>query len=298
MGVADREFTSAHGSGRIHLYDNGGTLVQGITSASDLLESASAMQEYSQILMPCASGSESPEATQNLVLYTNAGGRAFLTDLMLRLLYKREPFASALDFGGFAELLYLGTATGVINTSFAQGREFADWLAAVGALTSLAPPSIQISDSYVRVLSTPANQGAQTWITTNAPVSVQHFSINMPLRAPEEQVCGRLLYSDFHVVFGSVENTSAGTTFPQHCETSMSLTGQEKVLEYMLLDVAACIRGTREPAPAAPPPPPHPPVTPPPVESCSAVGGSCTVDVDCCSGAGNCVNKICTPVVR
>jgi hypothetical protein len=63
------------------------------------------------------------------------------------------------------------------------------------------------------------------------------------------------LFSDFHVN----DNGSVGaTTFPGEC-TDGPLTPQEKVLEFMLFDLASCI----QPPTAPPPPPPTPPAPPP-----------------------------------
>jgi hypothetical protein len=71
--------------------------------------------------------------------------------------------------------------------------------------------------------------------------------------AAKEQ-CGRAVYSGFHVA-----DEPEGRMFPNDCATG-PLTPQEKVLEFMLFDVASCVQPDREPPgifrPPVPPPPP------------------------------------------
>src|SRR5690606_32233661 len=77
----------------------------------------------------------------------------------------------------------------------------------------------------------------------------QQFSFDTPYGAPEMAACGRVAYSGFHVAA-----TGGGTTpfdeaiFPSHCSDELAnagnLTSQEKVLLYMLFDLAACVGDT------------------------------------------------------
>lgn len=69
-----------------------------------------------------------------------------------------------------------------------------------------------------------------------------HFTFNTDTSKPAAQQCGRVLYSDFHV---SIGNTN-GKTFPAECDNS-ELTSQEKVLAYMLFDLASCVSTTTNP---------------------------------------------------
>ena len=119
------------------------------------------------------------------------------------------------------------------------------------------PPQIQISEPRPDVDSVVPMGGGQRWIYSDTPASVQHFTVDTPVNAAPEELCGRVVFSDFHVA----QAMTYDTTFPAECD-DMPLTAQEKVLEFMLFDLASCIGPTTPPAP--PPPAPPPPAAPPP----------------------------------
>src|SRR5690606_9864653 len=79
-----------------------------------------------------------------------------------------------------------------------------------------------------------------------AGTTVQQFSFNTPYAAPEDEICGRVAYSGFHVV-SEAGSDYAGVVFPEHCAGVLS--DQEKVLLYMLFDLGACVSDQQ----AAPP---------------------------------------------
>ena len=76
-----------------------------------------------------------------------------------------------------------------------------------------------------------------------------HYTFNTPVGAPQSQQCGRVLYSDFHVV--SEDSPQGGPVFPQEC-TPAPMTPQELALEFMFFDLSACIQPDTDP----PRPPP------------------------------------------
>jgi hypothetical protein len=174
------------------------------------------------------------------------------------------------------------------NTSFAKGAGFAQWLVNIGAGT-LANGVTSVTLNNVSHVANSVIEGtatapvSQAWLTSplawrqfqgdaatdcsSNPGSNQNciqqqfaheFSFNTPVGTTTDKQCGRVVYSGFHV-----NQPGAGTT-PEYCTGPMS--PQEKVLEFMMLDLASCIGAPTPPAPLPPPPPvpvPPPPAVPP-----------------------------------
>jgi hypothetical protein len=261
MGLMDSEFSNPSGTGRIQLFTRTGSVIDSSTPLADsLYSSSSSMLKYNQVLFPCADDlPPGASALSNFLSYVNAGGRAFATDLSYAWLYNNGPLGSSVDWIADPSLDTLGPRSGVINTTFAKGADFAAWLSAVNALQITSPPTINIQESYTRAIDVVPDGGAQDWIDSTTPKSVQHFTIETPVNSSSDKRCGRVIYSSFYIVHGT---SNPSLSFPASCGSDRTLSPQEKVLEFMILDLASCIRTDTELPPPAPPPPPPPP--PPP----------------------------------
>jgi len=78
-----------------------------------------------------------------------------------------------------------------------------------------------------------------------------HYTFNTPIGSAEDQQCGKVLFSDFHV-----EEPKLGLTqlyFPAECVND-AMTPQDLALEFMLFDLSSCIQKDTDPPK---PPPPH-----------------------------------------
>jgi hypothetical protein len=65
-----------------------------------------------------------------------------------------------------------------------------------------------------------------------------NFQFTTPQTVPEDQRCGKVVFSDMHV---SADSTSKpGTAYPNGCSTA-DLTPQEKALSFMFFDIASCV---------------------------------------------------------
>ncbi len=239
IGVDDSEFTvpaSAGGGGRVNLYVSNGSNAGPATPSADALWSTlPALEQYDMVLFPCEGGqlTKPPHALQNLVDYTSAGGRVFTTHYSYAWLFQTAPFSSTADFD--VNQTPLPDLTGYINTNFAKGQAFATWLMGVGASATYGQIALQTIRHDVDSVFPPA----QLWIGADPAVSataVMHYTFDTPVGAPASQQCGRVLFDDFHVE----DAQTGGLVFPAECSTG-PMTPQEKLLEFMLFDLASCI---------------------------------------------------------
>lgn len=268
LGIDDSEFTTSAGTGRIHLFagsDNtrGGandiatkafdaTHNAGATfpAATDLWATVDSLKKYDVVILSCegdtVEAQKSEGSRQALYDYASIGGRVFASH------WHRFWFSD-----GPAPVPAVGTwsdrsepedpSMGTIDTSFPKGAALADWLVNVNASTTVGQMEIiQPRDNIQSVDPMVARQ----WITVqnskypNSPTAVQYLSFNAPLGAPEDQTCGRAVFTDLHV--SSTGNDVPGDPFPSGCETR-ELSSQEKAVAFMLFDLSACIQDDDEP---------------------------------------------------
>jgi hypothetical protein len=173
-----------------------------------------------------------------------------------------------------------GSISAYIDTSFPKGVLFSNWLqapvgpapasypppyAAVNALWQTSPPQIALTEPRADIDPAAANLAtsgiispAQRWIYTDTTSTVfdpvedtaparnapMHYTFNTPWGSPAANQCGRVLFSDFHVTTGGNTNNKV---FPAECSNN-PLTAQEKVLAYMLFDLASCVSTSGPPA--------------------------------------------------
>lgn len=130
-----------------------------------------------------------------------------------------------------------------IDTTFPKGEALADWLDFVDGSSPWSQFNVVDGRRHTQTLDTNI---AQTWVTREN--DVVYFSFNAPVGAPEEDQCGRMVFSDIHV---SVNAGDSNGSFPGACNDN-PLSEQEKALIFMLFDLSACIRPDDDP-PAPPP---------------------------------------------
>ena len=198
-----------------------------------------------------------------------------------------------------------GSMSAFIDTYFAKGALFANWLQApvgttsasypppyspVDAVWKTSPAGVEVALTEPRRVITPqapnmSTSGvispAERWIYStpsstvfaksdpaaeNAPM---HYTFNTPWGGPKANQCGRVLFSGFHVSIGNTQDK----IFPAECNNS-PLTSQEKVLAYMLFDLASCVSTS------------EPPVCKP--KKCSEQGIGCGLAGDGCGGQLDC----------
>jgi hypothetical protein len=131
-----------------------------------------------------------------------------------------------------------------VDQTFPKGKALAEWLKYVGATPVLGEIALHETYHVVDAVNAPTTR----WLYSTSPATVQTLSFNTPVGAKAEEQCGRAVYSNFHIANGFA---AGGTVFPQECDAS-PLTPQEKVLEFLLFDLASCVQEDTDP-PIPPP---------------------------------------------
>jgi hypothetical protein len=266
IGVDDSEFTDASGSGKVHVYQGtGGAPISAATVPAAQLWAGSGITSYDLVVNACECAEEPAEKPQssidNLVAYANAGGRLFNTHYHY---YWIDPTKITSQPAVAANPAWQSTAVfmpeeegtssifGYIDETFPKGLAFAQWMFNVGGSTALGSFPL----AQVRYNASMANPPSTRWVsnpntgqTEIASDALLHYTFNTPVGLPPNLQCGKVLFSDFHVVAPAEGD---GATFPQECDTT-SMSPQELALEFMLFDLSACVQqDTQTPEPPAP----------------------------------------------
>jgi hypothetical protein len=261
IGIDDAEFTPESGKGRVNLYAggnigdltgvgtiqytptmNGGAM---FTRAPGWWDDVHNLLPYDLLLHSCE-GTERPTnksaaALQAFQDYANMGGRVFASHWHNYWLENPPggPFSTVATFNHRNDPASPFTST--VDATFPKGAALSSWLVNVGASTTPGVLVINGAKHSVDAV-TPVSQ---RWLYSDAaPASVQYLSFTTPLTVPDEERCGKVVFSDLHVSSGQsrvgVDDLSKPTLpFPTGCVTT-ELSPQEKALEFMLFDLSAC----------------------------------------------------------
>ncbi len=257
IGIADSEFTNPGGTGRVHLYRTGGgkKINNSTPDTGALLNDVNVTKGYDLVMLPCDCGSEyntqSNTRRTNLQTYANLGGRVF-TSHWGREWVEHTSWAFVAQWYGGGTCGDYGCKNpmvGHIDTSFARGLAFQQWMNAVG----IAGTTFNISPMRIdvrKLLSSQAIRWVYGWSDNNpgahpgAPDAVPDFTFDTPLNIPDSQKVGRVMYTDMHLADPS---GSPGGTFPGGCNNPTgNISSQEKAAEYLLFDLGGCV-GAEDP---------------------------------------------------
>jgi hypothetical protein len=247
IGLDDAEFTTDQGAGRVHLYAGTGGTDQftgslsggaAFADADALWGTVASLSRYQIVFFSCEGG-QHPEtkgaaAVAAVSDYVDLGGRVFASHWHNYWLQEGWPDTVTLDFQAD-----LNDIEADVDTTFDDGAELAQWLVNVQASTTLGKIDITAAQHTVTGVDPTL---ARRWIykdqTANGSPSVQYLSFTTPLTAAEDQRCGKVVFSDIHVSSG--DDSSPDDRFPTGCTTT-GLTPQEKVLAFMVFDIAGCV---------------------------------------------------------
>lgn len=265
IGIADSEFTTDAGEGRVNLFVGcegdqadkhfganrfSAELGGAAFPSTNRLFDAGELNQYDVVIFSCeghkCDSIQTPANVAKLVEFANLGGRVFLDhDHYNWLNHANAPIESAAQFSSSPDVE--SPIASQINRSFPKGRAFAEWLVNVGASSTLGALDIYAAKTSVQTLSP---NRAQSWIyRTEAPVGFFYFTIGTPVAVkdddPPPEACGRVVFTDLHVSKNgggeSSDFSDQETPFPAGC-TTRGLSAQEKALEFMLFDLSSCVQ--------------------------------------------------------
>jgi hypothetical protein len=226
-------------------YTSGGTLL----GYSEVLVNQP-INQYDIVLFPCPGNAYyySPAAVEqryqtNLANYANVGGRVFTTHFTYNWIFSDNthffsPLSAAVGWGiNQTPNPTPDPQTGFVDQSFSKGVLLAQWLNLLGASSALG----QIPINTLRRDFNSATSPTQNWMSINHPTAntKMHLTFNTPLGVSSANQCGRVVFSDFHVYDKSVAGGSQ-YVYPGECSNA-AMTPQEKLLEFMMFDLASCI---------------------------------------------------------
>jgi len=260
LGIADSEFTTDAGNGRVHLYNGNGAnqFAPGFSGGAGAFNNATTLwgtvgklSNYDVTILSCEGaqypGTKPQSAMQALHDYAGLGGRVFMShwhNIWIggesnNLSHGISSWESIATWNYAAPQDQENTIASIDQT-VEKGMAFARWLQNVGASTTVG--QIPISGArYTLPMNNPARSDRRVYLEPALSynhVSVQDLQFTTPTEVPVEQRCGKVVFSDMHVSSNSLSRPTVA--FPNDC-SSDPLTPQEKALAFILFDISSCV---------------------------------------------------------
>ena len=259
VGIADSEFATDGGAGRVHLYAGGNgtnsfSTGGAFAAATTLWSSPSKLATYDMIGFACEGStsefiSQKPQTSvDNVAAYANSGGRLFLGHYHYYWLQHDTGFASA------ATIIGPGTNQGptfalTVNQTSTRGQALAQWLAAPAVAASTIAG--MVTGSGVEHSVTAVNPPTTEWLyLPSNPADTQHrravtsMTFATPVGMPAANQCGKVLFADMHIKQSSGgaggDDSDPGKPFPTGCKNNDN-TASGKAMEWTFFDLAACL---------------------------------------------------------
>ncbi len=245
VGIDDGEFGIEAGPERVHLYDGNGVSRYAtgttFTPAAAMWSDPAKLAAYDHVLLSCeGSANETtkpPQATAAMYEYISTGGRVLAEHFHSHWLTAGPPQVQGL--AAFqAQSTNLSSIIAEIDLSRPRGLALSTWLDAVGASSVSGRITIQNARRSARDVAPGVDRLVYQPNPDGMGPATQMFAFTAPPDRPEEQRCGRFVFSDAHV--GSTVSTTAA--FPTFCTTA-PMQPQEKLLAYALFELGRCVGG-------------------------------------------------------
>jgi hypothetical protein len=256
IGLDANEFTGPDGAGRVHVYrgagpgpdlEGGGGGVAGDCSgdagACPLWSTKQQLERYDMVLLGCECGENDQTKPDKGPMrdWLAEGGKLLLTHYQSTWL-RNGPA----DLRGVANWSSEGGASGSplrVDSSWSEGRDFARWLGAVGALDGDGGLPIDAAEVTTSVAS--LNPPTVQWVfdPSPAPASPKLLSFETPIGGltmslleagvPYAPYCGEAVVTDIHAGGGGVPRSSP---VPAGCPSG-DTTAEQKALEFAFFNM-------------------------------------------------------------
>ena len=264
LGIADSEITTDAQGGRVHLYNGNGAkqFASGFgggsgafANATTLWGNADKLSAYDIVVFSCEGGqypaTKPQTALQAVHDYAGRGGRVFLSHWHNIWIGgdQNDPNHVLADWKATSTFDFTvkqpdkgSTQWTLVDESSSKGTAFANWLLHTGA--SAVRDQLPVVDARYTCKS--VTQGkAEQWVYVDPAqpllpgvTGVQDMLFTTPLDQPDDNRCGKVVFSDMHV--SSDSSSKAITPYPGGCSTG-PLTPQEKALAFIFFDISSCV---------------------------------------------------------
>jgi hypothetical protein len=273
MGIDPGEYSAPHAGGRLDIYQgltlgglggpklSTGTAGDCTNTSCPLWASRQSFEKYDIVLLACegdtfdsaaqtdgglggllgggGAGNVTAAGKTALHDWLNEGGKVFATHFHYTW-FQNGPadFQSVANWKGYS----LGTGTCnncSIDQSFTGGKDFYTWLQTAGALSGSGINLTGVADS----VGTVTKNVTDRWIYDPNSTDTKYLSFNTPIggiptdAGPEmggKMYCGKAVFTDLHAGGAPMGDV------PGSCQPA-ALSQQEKALEFLFFDLAACV---------------------------------------------------------
>ena len=266
LGIDDSEFSTDGGGGSIHLYaDNGAGNGEGankfrsgfpggsgdFANSTSLWDNLDKLKQYDIVILSCEGDHYPDTKSQNALdavkAYADFGGRVFLSHW--HNIWIGGDFR---DQGtGQTQAVWDTIATWDRNTNLTsatamidevlnpKGDSFATWM--LNVMGSTVRGEVTVNQARITASAIdPSKAERWAYLEDGGDQTPQIFQFTTPNEQPQENRCGKVVFSDMHVSADS--NSDPDTAFPGDCQDT-PLTPQEKALAFMFFDIASCVAG-------------------------------------------------------
>ena len=189
--------------------------------------------------------------------WLNEGGKVFATHFHYTWFKNGPPdFQSVATWLGYS--IGSGTCTNcTIDTTLPSGMNFQSWLQGVGALSGTGITLTGVADSVSTVNAATTTRWIYGSSGQNTGASdTKYMSFETPIGGIDvdagelmgKKYCGKAVFTDLHA------GGAPSGDIPGSCQAA-NMTAQEKALEFLIFNLAACVSDESKPMMLPPPPP-------------------------------------------